>query len=310
MNREQLRKLIQGPIATVPTAFDKDFHVDYGCMAAMTQWWVESGLVAGKAVIKVAAAMGEGPMLRDNEWPLLLRTVVQNAKGKAAIVCGIHYKDTVRTIEDAKIAQDMGAIGLQISPPVFNLPTQDDLLHYFGDVSDKIDIGIMVYNTYWLDHGAVLTDTIMKMKQFPQVMAIKWGVPDDKDYEDMTKFVDAFNVIDNHSSAARCHRLGGRGYINMTAEVYPPHDLRIWDLLENHKYDEAQKLFDSVDVPLRTLYAKTAQMSGGQARLKKGMMEIMGHPMGASRPPSAPLTKQDMAELRKLMIGFGWPVAR
>ena len=157
-------------------------------MAEMTQWWVESGLVAGKAVIKVAAAMGEGPMLRDTEWPLLLRTVVQNAKGKASIVCGIHYKDTVRTIEDAKIAQDMGAIGLQISPPVFNLPTQDDLLHYYGDVSDAIDIGIMVYNTYWLGNGNVLPDTIMKMKDFEHVVAIKWGVPDDQDYDDMAKF--------------------------------------------------------------------------------------------------------------------------
>jgi len=27
-------------------------------MAELTQWWVESGLVKGKAVIKIAAAMG------------------------------------------------------------------------------------------------------------------------------------------------------------------------------------------------------------------------------------------------------------
>ena len=110
------------------------------------------------------------------------------------------------------------------------------------------------------------------------------------------------------SSAARCHKLGGRGYINLTAEVYPPHDLRIWDLLESQQYDEAQKLYDNVDVPLRKFYAKTAQMSGGQARVKKGMMALMGHPMGASRPPSAPLTAEDMAELREILIGFGWPV--
>ena len=32
MNREDLRELIQGPIATVPTPFDDDFEVDYGRM--------------------------------------------------------------------------------------------------------------------------------------------------------------------------------------------------------------------------------------------------------------------------------------
>lgn len=99
MKREDLRKLIQGPIATVPTPFDDQFEIDHGRMAAATQFWVDRGLVAGRAVIKVAAAMGEGPMLRDDEWPALLRTVVQNACGKAAIVCGIHYKDTKRNLE-------------------------------------------------------------------------------------------------------------------------------------------------------------------------------------------------------------------
>ena len=306
MKREELRKLTVGPIATVPTPFDDDFEVDFGRMASATQFWVDSGLVAGKAVIKVAAAMGEGPMLSDDEWPYLLRTVVQAAGGKAAIVCGIHYKDTKRSIEDAKRAQDLGAIGLQISPPIFNNPTQDDILSYYEAISNSIDIGIMVYNTWWLSGGNVLPETILKMANFEHVVAIKWSVPEDQDYEDMRKFVDIFNVIDNSSQAVRCHKLGGKGYINLTSEVYPPHDLRIWKLLETHQYDEAQSLFDKVNNPLRELYAK--QISGGQARLKKGMMALMGMPMGDSRPPSLPLSDDEMAELRQVLLSLGWPV--
>ena len=74
--------------------------------------------------------MGEGPQLRDEEWPHHLRTAVQAADDKAAIVCGLHYKDTIRTIEDAKKAQDLSAIALQISPPVLNGPTQDDIVRH------------------------------------------------------------------------------------------------------------------------------------------------------------------------------------
>ena len=306
MKREELKKLIVGPIATVPTPFDDDFEVDFGTMASATQFWVDSGLVAGKAVIKVAAAMGEGPMLSDAEWPPLLRTVVQAAGGKAAIVCGIHYKDTKRSIEDAKRAQDLGAIGLQISPPIFNNPTQDDILRYYEDISNAIDIGIMIYNTWWLSGGNVLPETLLKMADFEHIVSVKWSVPEDQGYDDMSKFGSMFNVIDNSSQPVRCHKLGGCGYINLTSEVYPPHDLRIWELLESHQYDEAQKLFDSVNNPLRELYAK--QISGGQARLKKGMMALMGMPMGASRPPSLPLSEDEMAELRQVLLSFGWPV--
>ena len=308
MNREELKQLIQGPIATVPTAFDDDFEVDYGRMYELTQGWVEKGLVKGKAVIKVAAAMGEGPMLRDDEWPYLLRTVVRAADDKAAIVCGLHYKDTKRTIEDARRAQDMGAHALQVCPPIFNLPSQGDLLDYYGDLSDAIDIGIMVYHTHWMPGGRIEVDTIVKMADIEHVVSIKWSTPDDVAYDEMSRFSHIFNVIDNGGGPVRCHQLGGRGYINLTAESYPAHDLRLWELLESKQYDEAQALQDSVDTPLRDFYEKTAVRSGGQARLKKGIMALMGQPVGSSRPPSKPLNADEMEELRQVLISFGWPV--
>ena len=308
VNREELKKLIVGPIATVPTPFDDDFEVDYGRMYEEAQWWVENGLVKGQAVIKVAAAMGEGPMLSDNEWPYLLRTVVQATDDRAAIVCGLHYKDTKRTIEDAKTAQDMGAIALQICPPVFNIPSQDDILDYFQDISDAIDIGIMVYHTHWLSGGRIEVDTILRMADIEQVASIKWSAPEDVDYDEMAKFSSIFSVIDNGGGPARNHRLGGRGYINVTAEAFPAHDLKIWDLLESGRYDEAERLFESVDGPLRAVGDKLSVRSGGQARLKKGIAALMGHPMGASRPPSKPLNESEMEELRQTLVSLGWPV--
>ena len=308
MNREDLREQIVGPIATVPTPFDDDYEVDLGRMHELTQTWVDEGIVKGKGVIKIAAAMGEGPMLSDDEWPALLRTTVQAANDKAAIVCGLHYKDTKRTIEDAKRAQDLGAIGLQICPPIFNLPSQDDLLDYFTDISDAIDIGIMVYCTHWMPGGRAETDTIVKMADIEQVAAIKWSVPDDIPFEDMQKFSQIFNVIDNSSMPAESHKLGGRGYINVTYESYPEHDNKIWELLESGKHDEAKALFDSVNDPLRDYSEKVDERSGGQARLKKGIMALMGRPVGSSRPPSKPLNDEDMEGLRQVLLDLGWPV--
>jgi 4-hydroxy-tetrahydrodipicolinate synthase len=308
MTRDELRCLIQGPIAGVATPFDDRFELDLGRMHAATQYWVENGLVAGKAVIKVAAAAGEGGMLREEEWPQLLRTVVQAAGGKATIMCGIHHKDTIRTIEDVKRAQDLGAISVQLVSPIFNEPSQDDILRHFDAVSSAIDIGIMIYNTPWLRHGSVAPETIRKMADFERVVAIKWAAPPDVDYDEMRTFAHTFNVIDNTLDPVRGHKLGGRGYINDTADVYPPHDLSLWELMEAHRYDEAQALHDRVNMAFWAFYVKVRQRSGGQARMKKGMMALMGYPMGSSRPPSLPLSQDEMAELRDLLIGVGWPV--
>jgi 4-hydroxy-tetrahydrodipicolinate synthase len=306
MNREELRELMVGPIATVATPFDDDFEVDLGRMAELTKWWVESGLVKGRSVIKVAAAMGEGPMLADDEWPYLLRTTVQAADDKAAIVCGLHYKDTKRTIEDAKRAQDLGAIGLQVSPPIFNLPSQDDILDYYGDLSDAIDIGILVYVTRGM-HCPIYMDTYRKMAQFENIVGVKWS-PVVGEYEDIFELADTLNIIDNSGRAVDCFKLGGRGYINHSVDIYPPHDLKVLDLLENEQYDEAQALLDLVNEPLDKIYAMVDQRTGGQGVVKKGMMAVMGRPCGASRPPSKAMNQEEMAALREVLISVGWPV--
>ena len=39
-------------------------------------------------------------------------------------MCGIHYKDTIRAIEDIKLASDLGAVGVQLSAPIHNGPTE------------------------------------------------------------------------------------------------------------------------------------------------------------------------------------------
>ena len=123
-----------------------------------------------------------------------------------------------------------------------------------------------------------------------------------------TTVLKRFNVINNGGDPATAHELGGRGYINLTAHSYPKHDLKIWDLMENKKYDEARELYKKVDEPLRKLNEKLNQRSGGQGRIVKGMMALMGLPCGASRPPSEPMDVNELNQLRDCLVSFGWPV--
>ncbi len=130
MKRDELQKLVQGSICTLPAPFDDNYHADYGRLYELCKWLVEQGLRTGNSVLKLAAAAGEGPLLADDEWAALVQSAVSAADGKVPVMAGISHKDTYRTIEDAKKAQDLGAVALQISPPIFNDPNQDDLLRH------------------------------------------------------------------------------------------------------------------------------------------------------------------------------------
>jgi len=305
MNRGEARKLISGTIVTLPTAFDDDFNLDFGRQAELTQWWVEQGLGTGINPLKSSAAMGEGPDLSDDEWPLLLRTVVDAAGSDAVVICGLKTKDTTRTIEDGEKARDLGAVGLQIDLPFFHHPNQDDYVRYYTDISDAIDIGIMIYNTHWFGCEYLTAETMLRLVDAEHVAAIKWSVPAGEDYDQMRQFVHIFNVIDNSNQPVRCHKNGGRGYISSLVAAYPPHDMEVWHLLEAKRYEEAQAKLDRVSKAIGPIRDKIGARSGGY-RFPKGLMAAVGQPVGPPRPPTLPVDEDELAELRVVVQGLGW----
>tara|TARA_B100000949_G_C13829837_1_gene264025 strand:- start:32 stop:205 length:174 start_codon:yes stop_codon:yes gene_type:complete len=56
-------------------------------------------------------------------------------------------------------------------------------------------------------------------------------------------------------------------------------------------------------VPLNEFCPKVTQKSGSDAKIEKGISEIMGLYMGPPRPPSIPLDGRKMAELQPLIVG-------
>ena len=308
MNREELREILKGLVVVTVTPFDRDYDLDLGTVAENTQWFIESGLVKGRAVLKVASVMGELTSMTDNEWPQVVRAAVRAASGRVPVIGAVHGKDTRRTIYDALQLQEIGAHGLQIVAPFENLPTQDDILRYFEAISDAIEIGVMIYHAHWMPHGRIEIETFKKMAEFEHIMAIKWNTPSDVPYESMRELVADFNIMDNSSQPGRCFRNGGQGSLDHLAVANPAHELEILKLLESGRFDEGQALWDRVAEPTREFAAKLGSRSGGVARTKKAAMAIMGHPVGSMRPPSLPLDEGEIAELRGILSRAGWPV--
>jgi 4-hydroxy-tetrahydrodipicolinate synthase len=311
MNREQLKKRIRGMPVTLPTPFTSDMKLDLPTLRERTAWWVEQGLGTNDAPLKTSAAMGEGPDLNDDEWPEILRTVVETAGPDKTIICGLKPKNTLHTIEDAKRAQDLGAVGLQIDLPFFHHSTQDDNIRHFAAISDAIDIGIMIYNTHWFcsvpQDEYMKAESMMRLKDYEHVVAIKWTVPDGEDYDDMRQISDTFNVIDNsgRSNVSRCFKNGGAGYISNVIAAYPAHDLAVFELLKKGQFDEAQAELDRVNAAFAPWMAKTTARSGGY-RQGKAMSAVLGRPVGPPRPPTLDCDEQELAEVKVILDELGW----
>ena len=306
MNRSELKSLIQGTIVTTPTPFDDNLKLDIGRTYEITQWWIEQGLGTNVSPLKVTAAGGECPDLTEEEWLQVLQTTVKAAGSDSVIMCGLKSKSTMHTIEDAKKAQDAGIVGLQIDLPFYHHPNQDDYIRFFTDISDAIDVGIMIYNTHWFGAPPIKPETLLRLADAAeQVVAVKWSTPLNEDFDSMKKFSHIFNVINNSGgNTVRCIQNGGRGYITSTATAYAKFDLDLWQLLDNQEYEKAQQLIDT-EKPLNEWRTKSSEKSGGYRHLK-AYMKAVGQDVGQPRPPTLPLDNEEIAELKDAMQTIGW----
>ena len=89
--------------------------------------------------------------------------------------------------------------------------------------------------------------------------------------------------------------VNGRSTLKVAASIGDGHCLR-----------EAE--WDRFVRPFEPFFSKVVDRSGSDAKVAKGMSKIMGMDLGPPRPPSVALDERELAELRALMVGWGWPV--
>lgn len=304
MDRNTLKEMVKGTIVTTPTPFDENLKLDLSRTREITQWWVDQGLGTNISPLKVTAAGGECAALTDEEWLQVIKTTVDAAGSDAIITCGLKTRSTVHTIEDAKKAQDAGVVALQIDLPFYNHPNQDDYVRFFSDISDAIDIGIMIYNTHWFGAPSITAETLLRLSDAEHVFAVKWSTPTPEEYSQMKEFSHIFNVINNGGDPIDCHKMGGRGYITWSATAYPQHDLDLWKSLDECRYEDAQNLLDNVSL-LGKWREKSKKKSGGYRHLK-ACMTAMGQDVGQPRLPTLPLDEGEISELKQILKTMKW----
>ena len=95
---------------------------------------------------KVLTTTGEGPVLTHDEKADIVRAVVETAHGKALVFPGTGTYNTRESIEQTKMAKELGADGALMVTPYYNKPTQEGLYRHFEAVAKAVNLPIMLYN--------------------------------------------------------------------------------------------------------------------------------------------------------------------
>jgi 4-hydroxy-tetrahydrodipicolinate synthase len=108
---------LQGSFVALVTPYSKG-EVDLAKVRELVDFHVKNGTTG----ICPVATTGEGPVLTHGERGNIIKAVVETARGKALVFPGTGTYDTRESIDQTRMAKDLGADGALIVTPYYRSP--------------------------------------------------------------------------------------------------------------------------------------------------------------------------------------------
>ena len=281
MSKRRKDKLV-GPLLSLPTFNDEDYNLLLDRQKIHLNWIIENGFTEGNGVLLMAGGLGEGAFLRDSEWQALAEVTVEVADGRAPTAMSVTELSAREAANKAKRAADLGIDFIQLSPPHYMGPTDDDVFGYFKYVNDAADVGIIAYNLPWCmpNQFEFRQDLFERFVDLENIDGLKWGSLSMGHWAGMIRlFKDRFNFIEQGGMLSLGYRLGMVGFIDTLGNVAPRYSLKKWELIRERRFDEFDEL----------------ELKRFDAELKSARRSDVGYPgMGEGPPARARLLAMGM----------------
>lgn len=159
-----------GSIPAIVTPFKKNGDLDLPSLEKLVDYQLKGGIDA----IVVAGSTGEAATLNEEEYVIVLKTVVKKVNGKIPVIAGAGSNDTKKAVYFSKLAQEAGVDGLLHVTPYYNKPTPNGLVLHFKEISKAVDLPIIIYNVPGRTGSNVAPQVIVRIaREVPAVVAVK-----------------------------------------------------------------------------------------------------------------------------------------
>lgn len=211
--------MLTGSLVAIVTPMHSNGELDLAGLRKLVDFHVKEGTDG----IVIVGTTGESPTVDFAEHCELIRTVVDRAAGRLAVIAGTGANSTSESIELARCAKEAGAAYSLSVVPYYNKPTQEGLYQHFRKIAEAVDIPMILYNVPGRTVCDMSNDTALRLAEIPNIVGIKDATGNMERGTDLLRRAPADFAIysgDDASSLALM-LLGGHGTISVTANVAP-----------------------------------------------------------------------------------------
>lgn len=242
---------------------------------------------------------GEFYMFDDDDYELITRTIVEEAKDRIPVLMGIGAIRTSKAIKLAKLGEKIGVDGLSLLQPMFLKPNDEELFQYFKEIADSVpNLPVLLYNNPRVGY-TMSGDLVERLaREVPNIVGMK---DSSGDINQLMEFIRRtrdleFKVFGGKDTMIYASlAVGGVGSVCSTANMFPE---IVTDIYNEYV---AGNLKESLELQYRFNPVRIAQDKASFPVATKDMANIQGLKVGKPIKPNLP-SKENLVEFFKTKI--------
>jgi 4-hydroxy-tetrahydrodipicolinate synthase len=235
------KPLWHGVYPAATTQFAADLSLDIAaCRRTLT------ALVAdGVDGLVLLGTVGENNSLRPEEKRLALRAGVEAVGGRVPLVAGVSELTTDRAIEFARDAEKLGIDALMLLPAMVYVPTPEELQAHFRAVAEATTLPIMLYNNPPAYRVSIGFETLERLADVPNIVALKESAPDPRRFTDIiNRFGERFTLLAGLDDVAlEGLLLGASGWVSGLTSAFPRESVAMVAAALRGDWAEARRIY-------------------------------------------------------------------
>tara|TARA_R110001632_G_scaffold42605_3_gene107873 strand:- start:12458 stop:13378 length:921 start_codon:yes stop_codon:yes gene_type:complete len=231
----------KGIMPAVTTKFTDNDQLDL----AMFETNINAQLDAGVHGIVLGGTLGEASTLLEEEKRILTRTTVNLVQTKVPVLINIAEQSTRGAIDAAQKAEQDGANGLMMLPPMRYKAGDRETVTYFKAVANNTSLPIMIYNNP-VDYKVEVTlDMFEDLLECKNIEAVKEST---RDISNVTRiknrFGDRLKIMTGVDTIAlESLLMGADGWVAGLVCAFPKETVAIYELQKAGRIQEAIQIY-------------------------------------------------------------------
>lgn len=284
-------------ITAMITPFDDKLQVNYAKAAEVAEYLAKNGTEG----IVVAGTTGESPVLSDEEKLRLFATVKEQVGSRVSVWAGTGSNNTQHSIELSREAEKLGVDGVLLVGPYYNKPSQEGLYQHFEAIAKAINIPVMVYNIPSRTSSNILPETIARLAQIDNIVALKESSGDMNQVSQLAHLLpEGMKVYSGDDSLTLpMMALGAHGVVSVASHLVGKDIQRMITAFNNGDTREATRIHLALFPIFKGLFITTNPVPLKEA------MNILGLEVGGLRLPLTRASQQEHEFIRNMLMSTG-----